>query len=62
VLQETLRTALAMGADRGIHVEVAGPQFDTLQPLHISKMLAQLAKDEQIDLIILGKQVPPILS
>ncbi|EFX87969.1 electron transfer flavoprotein subunit beta-like [Daphnia pulex] len=54
--QETLRTALAMGADRGIHVEVAGPQFDTLQPLHISKMLAQLAKDEQIDLIIVGKQ------
>lgn len=51
-----------MGADRGIHVEVAGPQFDTLQPLHISKMLAQLAKDEQIDLIILGKQVPPLLS
>lgn len=57
VLQETLRTALAMGADRGIHVEVSGPEFETLQPLHISKMLAKLAKDEQIDLIILGKQV-----
>ncbi len=61
MLQETLRTALAMGADRGIHVEVAGPQYDTLQPLHISKMLAKLAKDEQIDLIIVGKQVPHYL-
>jgi hypothetical protein len=46
-----------MGADRGIHVEVAGPQYETLQPLHISKMLAKLAKDEQIDIIIVGKQV-----
>ena len=57
VSQETLRTALAMGADRGIHVEVSGSQYETLQPLHISKMLAKLAKDEQIDLIIVGKQV-----
>lgn len=57
MLQETLRTALAMGADRGIHVEVSGPEYETLQPLHISKMLAKLAKDEQIDLIIVGKQV-----
>lgn len=54
--QETLRTALAMGADRGIHVEVAGPEYDTLQPLHISKILAKLAKDEQADIVILGKQ------
>ncbi|XP_032789393.2 electron transfer flavoprotein subunit beta [Daphnia magna] len=54
--QETLRTALAMGADRGIHVEVSGAEYETLQPLHISKMLAKLAKDEQIDLIIVGKQ------
>lgn len=57
MLQETLRTALAMGADRGIHVEVSGAEYETLQPLHISKMLAKLAKDEQIDLIIVGKQV-----
>lgn len=54
--QETLRTALAMGADRAIHVEVAGPEYETLQPLHISKMLAKLAADEKFDLVIVGKQ------
>ena len=56
-MQETLRTALAMGADRGIHVEVSGPEYETLQPLHISKILAKLAKDEQADIVIVGKQV-----
>ncbi|XP_058802134.1 electron transfer flavoprotein subunit beta [Phymastichus coffea] len=54
--QETLRTALAMGADRGIHVEVSGPEYETLQPIHVSKILAKLAKDEKADLVILGKQ------
>lgn len=34
--QETLRTALAMGADRGIHVEVTQSEMDTLQPFHVS--------------------------
>ncbi|KAJ9582090.1 hypothetical protein L9F63_003546 [Diploptera punctata] len=54
--QETLRTALAMGVDRGIHVEVSGPEFETLQPIHVSKILAKLAQDEKADLIIVGKQ------
>ncbi|XP_063222603.1 electron transfer flavoprotein subunit beta isoform X2 [Bacillus rossius redtenbacheri] len=54
--QETLRTALAMGVDRGIHVEVSGPEYDTLQPIHVSKILAKLAKDEKVDMIIVGKQ------
>ncbi|XP_049280729.1 electron transfer flavoprotein subunit beta [Anopheles funestus] len=54
--QEVLRTALAMGADRGIHVEVAGKEFDLLQPIHVSKILAKLAQDEKADLVILGKQ------
>merc|ERR1712110_16704 len=44
--QETIRTALAMGADRGIHVEVPLDQMDTLQPLHVSKILAKLAIDD----------------
>lgn len=52
-----MRTALAMGADRGIHVEVSGPDYETLQPLHISKILAKLAQDEKIDMVIVGKQV-----
>ncbi|XP_053696481.1 electron transfer flavoprotein subunit beta [Sabethes cyaneus] len=54
--QEVLRTALAMGADRGIHVEVAGKDYDLLQPIHVSKILAKLAQDEKADLVILGKQ------
>jgi len=54
--QETLRTALAMGADRGIHIECKGAEFEGLQPLHISKIFAKLAVDEKIDLVILGKQ------
>merc|ERR1712025_1396883 len=45
--QETIRTALAMGADRGIHVEVPADQMDTLQPLHVSKILAKLAERER---------------
>ncbi|XP_026743345.1 electron transfer flavoprotein subunit beta [Trichoplusia ni] len=54
--QETLRTALAMGADRAIHVEVAGKDYDTLQPLHVAKILAKLSKDEKADIVIVGKQ------
>lgn len=46
-----------MGVDRAIHVEVAGPEYETLQPIHISKILAKLAQDEKADIIILGKQV-----
>jgi len=56
-LQETLRTALAMGADRAIHVEVAAPAYEKLQPFHVSKILAKLAADEKADLLIVGKQV-----
>ena len=55
--QESIRTALAMGADKGIHVEVTGKEYDTLQPIHISKIFAKIAQDEKVDLIILGKQV-----
>ncbi|XP_044728771.1 electron transfer flavoprotein subunit beta [Chrysoperla carnea] len=54
--QETLRTALAMGADKAIHVEIAGKEYETLQPFHVSKILAKLAQDEKADILILGKQ------
>lgn len=50
--QETLRTALAMGADRGILVEASAE----LQPLAVSKILAALVKREQPEVAILGKQ------
>jgi len=54
--QETLRTALAMGVDKAIHVEVPLPQYDTCQPLHVAKVMAKLAKDLNVNVIILGKQ------
>ncbi|XP_064651105.1 electron transfer flavoprotein subunit beta-like [Lineus longissimus] len=54
--QETLRTALAMGADRAVHVEIDANSYATMQPLHVSKILAKVAQEEKIDLVILGKQ------
>lgn len=45
-----------MGADRGIHVEVSGKDYESLGPLQVSKILAALAKKEEANLIILGKQ------
>jgi electron transfer flavoprotein beta subunit len=50
--QETLRTALAMGADRGILVKHDGPT----EPLAVAKILKAIAEEEQPALIILGKQ------
>ncbi|KAG0043494.1 hypothetical protein BGZ83_011343, partial [Gryganskiella cystojenkinii] len=50
--QETLRTALAMGADRAIHVETN----DELQPLAVAKLLKAVVEKEKPDLVILGKQ------
>jgi electron transfer flavoprotein beta subunit len=50
--QETLRTALAIGADRAILVETA----DELQPLAVAKILKALIDKEQPQLVILGKQ------
>lgn len=50
--QEQIRTALALGADRGIHVEAAAD----LQPLAVARLLHKLIEKEGIDLAILGKQ------
>jgi electron transfer flavoprotein beta subunit len=50
--QETIRTALAMGADRGIHVLTDAE----LQPLAVAKLLQAIAAKEKPGLIILGKQ------
>jgi electron transfer flavoprotein beta subunit len=49
---ETLRTGLAMGADRGIHVKVEG----VVEPLAVAKILKGVAEAEKPGLIILGKQ------
>ena len=50
--QETLRTALAMGADRAILVQTE----EEVEPLAVAKILAKIAEEEQPQLIILGKQ------
>src|SRR5918911_312032 len=50
--QETLRTALAMGADRAILVETDAE----LQPLAVAKLLKAVATKEAVGLVILGKQ------
>jgi electron transfer flavoprotein beta subunit len=50
--QETLRTAMAIGADRGILVETT----EELQPLAVAKLLKAVADKEQPQLIVLGKQ------
>ena len=49
---ETLRTGLAMGADRGIHVKVDG----TVEPLAVAKILKGIVDEEKPAIVILGKQ------
>ena len=51
-VQETIRNALAMGADSGIFIEAT----NSLEPLNIAKIISSVAKKESIDLMILGKQ------
>ena len=50
--QEQLRTALALGADRAIHVETDAP----LESLSVAKLLQKVVAQEQPDLVIMGKQ------
>ncbi|BFZ54479.1 Putative electron transfer flavoprotein subunit [Savitreella phatthalungensis] len=54
--QDTLRTALAMGADRALLVEVAESDTPKLEPLSVAKLIAGAAKEEKADIVILGKQ------
>ena len=50
--QETVRKALAVGADRGIHVKVDG----LIEPLAVSKVLQKIVEKEKPDLVFMGKQ------
>jgi electron transfer flavoprotein beta subunit len=50
--KDTIRTALAMGADRGIHIL----SDDILEPLNVAKILHKIALEEKPDIIFLGKQ------
>ncbi len=54
--QETLRTALAMGADRAILVEASDDVHKDIEPLAVAKILAAVAKAEDVGLVITGKQ------
>ena len=50
--EDTLRTALAMGADRAVHVEIEA----ALEPLAVAKLLKAVANKEQPQILLLGKQ------
>ncbi len=50
--QETIRTALAMGADRGIHIKTD----ELVEPLAVAKLLKGVVEEEKPELVILGKQ------
>ena len=50
--QETIRTALAMGGDRGILIKTD----ETVEPLGVAKLLAKVVEEEKPDLVVVGKQ------
>eukprot|EP00730_Choanoeca_flexa_P013707 TRINITY_DN5616_c0_g1_i2.p1 TRINITY_DN5616_c0_g1~~TRINITY_DN5616_c0_g1_i2.p1 ORF type:complete len:255 (+),score=84.22 TRINITY_DN5616_c0_g1_i2:52-816(+) len=52
--QDVLKTALAMGADRAIHVQVE--DVEKLQPLAVAKLFSKLIEKEQPEIVFLGKQ------
>jgi electron transfer flavoprotein beta subunit len=54
--QETLRTALAMGADRAILIHAADDVHQDIEPLAVAKLLAAVVREEQPGLVIAGKQ------
>jgi len=54
--QETIRTALAMGCDRAVHVQVSDKEVEQVTPRIVSQVLAKIAEEEKAQLVILGKQ------
>ena len=54
--QETLRNALAMGADRAILIEAASDVHTDIEPLAVAKLLAAVVKEEAPGLVLCGKQ------
>ncbi|KAL9080595.1 MAG: hypothetical protein Q9157_000650 [Trypethelium eluteriae] len=53
---DVLRTAMAMGADRSIHVQVDTEKEGDLEPLTVAKLLAKVVAEEDRNVVILGKQ------
>ena len=54
--QETLRNALAMGADRAILIEATDNVENDIEPLAVAKLLAKVVEEEQPGLVLMGKQ------
>ncbi|GBQ80882.1 electron transfer flavoprotein subunit beta [Gluconacetobacter johannae DSM 13595] len=54
--KETLRTALALGADRAILVDATSDMKQDIEPLLVAKILAKIVAEEKPDLVIAGKQ------
>ena len=54
--QETLRTALAMGADRAILIEATNDVHNDIEPLSVAKLLKAVVDEEQPQLVLCGKQ------
>ncbi len=54
--QETLRTALAMGADRAILIEATDDVHQDIEPLAVAKLLKAVVEEEKPELVLLGKQ------
>ena len=54
--QDTLRTALAMGADRAILIEAAADVHTDIEPLAVAKLLACVVKEEAPGMVLAGKQ------
>ena len=52
--QDTLRTALAMGCDKALHVNVDEKSAEILLPVQVSKILAKIAEQEKVDI---GKNI-----
>lgn len=53
---DTLRTAMAMGADRAFHIDVPDSNDGGLEPLTVAKTLRAVVEKENINLVLLGKQ------
>jgi len=54
--QETLRTSMAMGCDRSIHVLIEPAAYEKMTPIHVAKILAKIVEEEKIDIVLTGKQ------
>jgi electron transfer flavoprotein beta subunit len=57
---ETLRTALAMGIDKAIHITTDARTDQELEPLAVARVIKALAEREEAELVVMGKQVRPI--